>query len=180
MNVGNDGKIADLSYATLDQMIERLNTNPALMFEIQTSAALITASISQDLEMFKLSAVRNYLLEKGVSSDRILLSANSSAISQTGTAQVYISLNLDDSNTNIASTPTQVTTPQASATTNNVPIPLAVNPADSANLRLATVFTFLLTNEGNTVTALLRAMGISTTERSGFAINPDQLSNLKN
>ena len=180
VNVGNDGKIADLSYATLDQMIERLNTNPALMFEIQTSAALSTALISQDLEMFKLSAVRNYLLEKGVSSDRILLSANSSVVNQTGTAQVYISLNLDDSNTNIASTPTQVTTPQASAITNNVPVPLAVNPSDSANLRLATAFNFLLNNDGDTVTALLRAMGISTTERSGFVINPDQLSSLKN
>ena len=161
-------------------MIERLNTNPALMFEIQTSAALSTALISQDLEMFKLSAVRNYLLEKGVSSDRILLSANSSVVNQTGTAQVYISLNLDDSNTNIASTPTQVTTPQASAITNNVPVPLAVNPSDSANLRLATAFNFLLNNDGDTVTALLRAMGISTTERSGFVINPDQLSSLKN
>ena len=180
VNVGNDGKIADLSYATLDQMIERLNTNPALMFEIQTSAALSTALMPQDLEMFKLSAVRNYLLEKGVSSDRILFSANSSAINQTGTAQVYISLNLDDSNTNIASTPTQVTTPQASAITNNVPVPLAVNPSDSANLRLATAFNFLLNNDGDTVTALLRAMGISTTERSGFVINPDQLSSLKN
>lgn len=95
VNIGNDGKIADLSYATLDRMIEQLKANPALTFEIQTSAAL-SSSGSQDLEIFKLSAVRNYLLEKGVSSDRILLStnsaiANSAAVNPTGTAQVYIS-----------------------------------------------------------------------------------------
>ena len=50
VNVGNDGKIADLSYATLDLMIARLNSNPNAMFEIQTGATL-TASATQDLEM---------------------------------------------------------------------------------------------------------------------------------
>ncbi|MCY7334190.1 MAG: hypothetical protein LH649_16385, partial [Pseudanabaena sp. CAN_BIN31] len=56
-----------------------------------------------------------------------------------------------------------------------------IDPAtDSANRRLATAFNFLLTSNGDTVTAFLRAIGVSTTEKSGFAIAPDQLSNLKN
>jgi outer membrane protein OmpA-like peptidoglycan-associated protein len=291
VDVGNDGKIADLSYATLDRMIERLNTNPSLMFEIQTSSAFSAVS-GQDLETFKLLAVRSYLLDKGVSSDRILLSSNSA--NQAGNSQVYISLNVDESNINIATTPTTPATSQASATT--IPVPLAtsttstsplavlleadrrlsnwlesaipdsqlnpqfnpvfntsiqipnrefsplltqlptvdsfllaiarpvdpafpsddrdrlwsyafetsptqlvsmllgneltvnnsadspanVNPTDGATRRLATAFNFLLTSDGDTVTALLRAMGISTTEKSGFVIDPDQLSNLKN
>jgi hypothetical protein len=58
--------------------------------------------------------------------------------------------------------------------------PANINPTDGATRRLATAFNFLLTSEGDTVTALLRAMGISTTEKSGFVIDPDQLSNLKN
>ena len=53
-------------------------------------------------------------------------------------------------------------------------------PDDSKNRRLATAFNFLLTSNGDTLTALLQAMGISTAERSGFVIDPDQLSNLKN
>jgi hypothetical protein len=290
VDVGNDGKIADLSYATLDRMVERLNTNPSLMFEIQTSSAFSAVS-GQDLETFKLLAVRSYLLDKGVSSDRILLSSNRA--NQAGNSQVYISLNVDESNINIATTPTTLPTSQASATT--VPVPLAtadtstsplavlleadrrlsnwlesaipdsqlnpqfnpvfntsiqipnlefsplltqlptvdsfllaiarpvdpalssddrnrlwsyafetsptqlvsmllgndlnnntanspanINPTDGATRRLATAFNFLLTSEGDTVTALLRAMGISTTEKSGFVIDPDQLSNLKN
>jgi outer membrane protein OmpA-like peptidoglycan-associated protein len=291
VDVGNDGKIADLSYATLDRMIERLNTNPSLMFEIQTSSAFGAVS-GQDLETFKLLAVRSYLLDKGVSSNRILLSSNRA--NQAGNSQVYISLNVDESNINIATTPTTPSTSQASATT--IPVPLAtsttsasplavlleadrrlsnwlesaipnsqlnpqfnpvfntsiqipnlefsplltqlptvdsfllaiarpvdpafpsddrdrlwsyafetsptqlvsmllgneltvnnsadspanVNPTDGATRRLATAFNFLLTSDGDTVTALLRAMGISTTEKSGFVIDPDQLSNLKN
>lgn len=291
VDVGNDGKIADLSYATLDRMIERLNTNPSLMFEIQTSSAFGAVS-GQDLETFKLLAVRSYLLDKGVSSDRILLSSNRA--NQAGNSQVYISLNVDESNINIATTPTTPATSQASATT--IPVPLAtsttstsplavlleadrrlsnwlesaipdsqlnpqfnpvfntsiqipnlefsslltqlptvdsfllaisrpvdpafpsddrdrlwsyafetsptqlvsmllgneltvnnsadspanINPTDGATRRLATAFNFLLTSDGDTVTALLRAMGISTTEKSGFVIDPDQLSNLKN
>ncbi len=122
VNVGNDGKIADLSYATLDRMIDQLKANPALTFELQGGSAL-SVSGSQNLETFKLSAVRNYLLEKGVDSDRILLTASSAVANPTGTAQVYISLNLDDSNTNIAATPATPT--QASATT--IPIPLATS-----------------------------------------------------
>lgn len=323
VNVGNDGKIADLSYATLDRMIGQLETNPALMFEIQNSSALSSSGV-QDLETFKLIAVRNYLLDKGVSSDRILLSA-SNAANSTGTAQVYISLNQDDSNTNIAATPASPTqasatvnpiplatsntsTPtQASATVNPIPlatsntstptqasatvipIPLATSntsnsplalllegdrqlfnwleaslpntqfsnsiqipnleftklltqlpiadklllaiarpenpalppvnsdrifnysfeaapaqfvsmllgneetsnntglsindvnaPSDSSNRRLASAFNFLLTSNGDTLTALLQSMGLSTSERSGFVIDPEQLSNLKN
>ena len=286
VNVGNDGKIADLSYATLDRMIAQLAAHPNLTFELQGGAAL-SMSGSQNLETFKLSAVRNYLLEKGVDSDRILLSTNSAVANPTGSAQVYISLNLDDSNTNIAATPTSPT--QASATT--IPIPLATSntstpplalllegdrqlfnwletalpnvqfntpfndtiqisklgftqlltqlpttnsflltialpenpillstsnsdrrlsysfetsstqllslllgdeiapnntslnasaPAERANRRLATALNFLLTSNGDTVTAFLQGMGLSTTEKSGFVINPDQLSNLKN
>ena len=60
--------------------------------------------------------------------------------------------------------------------------------ADGSNRRLATAFNFLLSNEGDTLTALLQAMGIRTsqntaqnnTQSSGFVIAPDQLSNLKN
>lgn len=292
--VGNDGKIADLSYATLDLMIERLNANPAALFEIQTSSTLST-SAGQDLESFKTLAVRNYLLDKGVSSDRILLSvnsANANNANQSENSQVYVSLNADDGNVNIAAAPTKPTA-QAIATTVPVPLassdtstsPLALllqgdrplfnwlesaipdsqfnpifsdsiqipnlgirplltqlptvdslllaiaspeNPAlpsadrnrlwsyafessptqllsmlvgneltasnpssnsennglspatDSANRRLATAFNFLLTSNGDTVTAFLKAIGVSTTEKSGFAISPDQLSNLKN
>ncbi len=295
VNVGNDGKIADLSYATLDGMIERLNANPTALFEIQTSSTL-SASAGQDLESVKTLAVRSYLLDKGVSSDRILLSSNSAntnsananSANQVGNSQVYISLNQDDSNTNIAASPAKTApTAQASATTvsaplaflvegerrlsnwlesavpnsqlnpqfnpvfnNSIQIPnlevrplltqlsavdslllaiaspensalssadrsrlwsyafessptqllsmlignelTASNPisnnegnmrdpaTDSANRRLATAFNFLLTNNGDTVTAFLRAIGVSTTEKSGFAISPDQLSNLKN
>ena len=290
VNIGNDGKIADLSYATLDRMIAQLKANPALTFEIQTGSAL-NVSGSQDLETFKLAVVRNYLLDKGVDSDRILLSANSAVVNPTGTAQVYISLNLDDSNTNtnIAVTPASPT--QASATINPIPLatsntsnsPLAlllegdrqlfnwleaalpnvqfntpfnnsiqipnlgfsqlltqlptadsfllaiarpenptsppvnsdrlwsysfkaapaqfvsmllgneraanntelgintVNaPSDSSNRRLASAFNFLLTSNGDTLTALLQAMGLSTSEKSGFVVEPEQLSNLKN
>lgn len=281
VNFGNDGKIADLSYATLDRIIERLNSNPTATIELQTNTPLNVAS--QDLETFKLLAVRRYLLDKGISSDRMLFSANTSnssnnAVAQTGTSQVYISLNTDDSNTNIATKPTNPTT-QANVNTVNTPLALLVegnrrlsnwlesalpdsqsnspvnvrfsdslqvpnlelpqlmtqvskpsnslllaiasptnstlpseqnrllsysfsalsnqlvsmlidnplssdsdllNPADGANRRLATAFNFLLTNNGDTVTAFLQSMGISTSEKSGFAITPDQLSNLKN
>jgi outer membrane protein OmpA-like peptidoglycan-associated protein len=177
VNVGNDGKIADLSYATLDRMIERLNSNSSLLFEIQTSSTL-SASAGQDLETFKMLAVRSYLLDKGVSSDRILLSsngANANTANQTGNSQVYISLNTDESNINIAKAPTTTPTAQAITTT-----PLAADPAnDIANRRLATAFNFLLSSNGDTVTAFLRAIGANT-EKSGFAIAPDQLSNLKN
>ena len=274
VNVGNDGNIADLSYATLDRMIERLNSNPSLLFELQTSSTL-SASAGQDLETFKTLAVRDYLIGKGVSSDRILLSANSA--NQAGNSQVYISLNVDQSNINIAKAPTTTPTAQASITTsplaalleadrrlsnwlesaipdaplnpqfnpvfnNSLQIPnLGLNPlltqlpksesflfaiagsaepalspdvrslwsyafessptqllsalvgnesannenkatipADNiANRRLATAFNFLLSNNGDTVTAFLRAIGANT-EKSGFAIAPDQLSNLKN
>ncbi|WP_103669555.1 OmpA family protein [Pseudanabaena sp. BC1403] len=299
VNVGNDGKIADLSYATLDRMVERLNANPNAMFEIQTSSTL-SASAGQDLETFKMLAVRSYLLDKGVSSDRILLSsngANTNSANQSGNSQVYISLSQDDSNTNIAAVPpkasptaqantTTVPTPLASSTTSTSPLAVLLasdrrlsnwlesaipdsqldpqfkpafdsaiqipnlgsrplltqlpkveslllaiaSPADpalssdvrslwsyafessptqllsmligneltasnppsnsedivnapannSANRRLATAFNFLLSNNGDTVTAFMRAIGVSTTEKSGFAINPDQLSNLKN
>jgi len=293
VNVGNDGKIADLSYATLDRMIERLNANPNAMFEIQTSS-ILSASAGQDLETFKMLAVRNYLLDKGVSSDRILLSSNSAkAANQAGNSQVYISLNQDDSNTNVATSPaaptsqanaTTVPVPLASATTatpplaflidgerrllnwressildfslnpqfnpvfnNSIQIPnlefkslltqlpmldsllLAIanpeNPTlpsdnrdrlwsynfessptqllsmllgnelnasnppednvrdpatESANRRLATAFNFLLTSNGDTVTAFLRAIGVSNTEKSGFVISPDQLNQIKN
>jgi outer membrane protein OmpA-like peptidoglycan-associated protein len=275
VSVGNDGKIADLSYATLDRMIERLNGNPSLLFELQTSSTL-SASAGQDLETFKTLAVRDYLIGKGVSSDRILLSSNTA--NQAGNSQVYISLNVDQSNINIAKAPTTTPTAQASAKTsplaalleadrrlsnwlesaipdsqldpqfkpvfnNSIQIPnlgsnplltqlpkvesflLAAiaspaNPAlspdvrslwsyafessptqllsalignepinnedkanipanDIANRRLATAFNFLLSSNGDTVTAFLRAIGANT-EKSGFAIAPDQLSNLKN
>ncbi len=178
VNVGNDGKIADLSYATLDRMIERLNSNPSLLFEIQTGSTL-SASAGQDLETFKALAVRDYLIGKGVSSDRILLSstsANANTANQSGNSPVYISLSTDQSNTNIAKAPTTTPTAQASAKIS----PLAADPAnDLANRRLATAFNFLLSNNGDTVTAFLRAIGANT-EKSGFAIAPDQLSNLKN
>jgi outer membrane protein OmpA-like peptidoglycan-associated protein len=280
INVGNDGKIADLSYATLDRIIERLNSNPTATLELQST--LLSNAPSQDLETFKLLAVRSYLLDKGINSDRILLSANPSAnannaVTQTGTSQVYISLNADDSNTNIATQPTNPTA-QANANTATTPLALLVegnrrlsnwlesalpdsqansslnvrfsdsfqvpklelpqlltqlpkttdslllaiaspnltsttdqnrllsysfgalsnqlvsmlidnppsnnsdlsSPADGANRRLATAFNFLLTTNGDTVTALLQAMGISTSEKSGFVIAPDQLLNLKN
>ncbi len=75
-------------------------------------------------------------------------------------------------------TATSSTTSQASATT--IPIPLATDSVDRANSRLATAFNFLLPNQGDTVTAFLQAMGISTSERNSFTIDPDQLSNLKN
>ena len=181
VNVGNDGKIADLSYANLDRMIERLNANPALTIEIQSRSAL-SASASQDMDMFKLSAVRNYLLDKGINSDRILLSdakpnANIGETNQTENSQVYVSLIVDDSNSNVATTPTTVPTSQASATT--IPVPLA-SAADSASRRLATAFNFLLSDRGDTVTALIQAMGISTSQRSGFAIDLDRLLNIKN
>ena len=294
VSVNNDGKIADLSYAILDRMIERLKANPAALFEIQISST-INASLVQDIETLKTLAVRSYLLDKGVSSDRILLSAsstnaNSANANQAGNSQVYISLSQDDLNVNIAATPTKPTA-QASATT--VPVPLAssdtspsplamllqgdrplfnwlesaipnspsnpqlnlifsdsiqipnlgirplltqlptldavliaiANPenpvsttersrlfsysfeasptklismllgnelatsnqdnaidpvANNADRRLATAFNFLLTSNGDTVTAFLRAIGVSATEKSGFAIAPDQLSNLKN
>lgn len=278
VNVGNDGRIADLSYATLDRIIERLKASPNANLELQTSAVSSNAA-SQDLEMFKLIAVRNYLLDKGINSDRILLSANS-ANANSGTPQVYISLTTDDANSNIANKP-DITAPVANA--NNIPKPLALlldterrlsnwlesaipdapldpqfKPAfndkiqipslvaspltqlsnveslmlalahyddsdlltsdkrdrlwsyafeslkalpitdltadnspsnenngkvaanDMANRRLATAFNFLLNNNGDTVTAFLNSLGISTTEKSGFAINPDRFSNLKN
>ena len=264
VNVGNDGRIADLSYASLDRIIERLNSSPTATLELQTNDPNVATS--QDLEMFKLLAVRTYLLDKGISSDRILLSVNSNknpnnannVATPTGTSQVFISLNGDDSNTNIATKPTTPTA-QANASTaaptlalllgsdrpqfakpnwlessllnssnfkfsnsllnTSIQLPnlgeltqlltqlplssdsllLATNPAnretnerltlaDGSNRRLATAFNFLLSNEGDTLTALLQAMGISTsqntaqnnTQSSGFAIAPDQLSNLKN
>ncbi len=279
INVSNDGRIADLSYATLDRIIERLKASPNANLELQTNAISSNAA-TQDLEMFKLVAVRNYLLDKGISSDRILLSANSTNASS-GTSQVYISMATDDSNSNIANKPAS-TAPIANA--NNIPKPLALlleterrlsnwiesaipdatreplfkptfndaiqipNPIpkpltqlsnveslmlalahtedsdlltsdkrdrlwsyafeslnalrsnesiadsspnnnenntniatnDMANRRLATAFNFLLNNNGDPVTAFLSSIGISTAEKSGFAINPDQFSNLKN
>jgi outer membrane protein OmpA-like peptidoglycan-associated protein len=116
VNFSNDGRIADLSYATLDRLIERLNANPNSTTEIQAGSAL-SASASQELDMFRLTAIRNYLLDKGINSDRILLSTNSAANNQAVAAQVYISLNVDDSNTNIAATPTTPTTQASSQTT---------------------------------------------------------------
>ena len=115
VNFSNDGRIADLSYATLDRLIERLNANPNSTTEIQAGSAL-TASATQDLDMFRLTAVRDYLLDKGINSDRILIGMNSVGNNQAVSAQVYVSLNVDDSNTNIAATPTTPTT-QASAQT---------------------------------------------------------------
>jgi outer membrane protein OmpA-like peptidoglycan-associated protein len=115
VNFSNDGRIADLSYATLDRLIERLKSNPNATTEIQAGSAL-TASASQDLDMFRLTAIREYLLDKGISADRILLSTNSASNNQATSAQVLISLNVDDANTNIAATPTTPTT-QASAQT---------------------------------------------------------------
>ncbi|MFN6066154.1 MAG: hypothetical protein ACK45T_03090, partial [Pseudanabaena sp.] len=60
--------------------------------------------------------------------------------------------------------------------------------AESSTRRLATAFNFLLSNQGDTLTALLQAMGISTSQntaqnnvqKSGFEIAPDQLLNLIN
>lgn len=310
VNVGNDGKIADLSYATIDRMIESLKTNPSLLFEIQANSTL-NASTGQDLETMKMIAVRTYLLDKGVSSDRILLSSRSGNVDSNGNSQVYISLNQDDSNPNIAAVPTApaatVQAPIAQAAGNSTPLavstsaalPLSlfleadrrlsnwldlayrtvpdsqinpqINPqfnpvfnnsiqisnlgfapllsqlpaltdsllaialpensarstaarniflsyaveasppqllsklignelaannfpnnpnnneskvsepvATSADRRLATAFNFLLTNKGDTTTAFLRAIGLSPTEKSGFVIDPERLSNLKN
>ncbi|MEI6329104.1 MAG: OmpA family protein [Pseudanabaena sp. ELA645] len=116
VNFSNDGRIADLSYATLDRLIERLNSNPNSTTEIQAGSAL-TASATQDLDMFKLTAVRNYLLEKGINSDRILIGTNTTGNNQAVSAQVYVSLNVDDGNTNIAATPTAPTTQASSQTT---------------------------------------------------------------
>ncbi|WP_156341300.1 TonB-dependent receptor [Pseudanabaena sp. 'Roaring Creek'] len=300
VNVGNDGKIADLSYATLDRTIERLNANPNLLFEIQSNSVL-SASAGQDLGALKALAVRSYLLDKGVSSDRILLSARSVNADSKDISQVYISLSQDDGNSNIASVPTapaataQAPIAQAAgkspslAVSTNATLPLSLfleadrrvsdwlertvadpqlnpqfnpaitnsiqisnlgfapllsqlpaltdsllaialpeNPArsavsrnillsyavessptqllsklignenasanfsnnneskgsepvaSSADRRLATAFNFLLTNKGDTTTAFLRAIGLSPTEKSGFAIDPERLSNLKN
>ncbi|MFN6070341.1 MAG: hypothetical protein ACK45T_24905, partial [Pseudanabaena sp.] len=109
VNVGNDGKIADLSYSSLDRIIERLKSSSTSTLELQTGN--INVATSQDLEMFKLLAVRSYLLDKGISSDRIIISVNPNNSSQNssnntvtpmGTSQVFISLNVDDGNTNIA------------------------------------------------------------------------------
>ncbi|PZO44533.1 MAG: hypothetical protein DCF19_01950 [Pseudanabaena frigida] len=75
-------------------------------------------------------------------------------------------------------TATSSTTSQTIATT--IPVPLATDSIDRANRRLATAFNFLLPNQGDTVTAFLQAMGISASERNGFTIDPDRLSNLKN
>jgi outer membrane protein OmpA-like peptidoglycan-associated protein len=286
VNIGNDGRIADLSYAALDLMIARLNSSPNSMFEIQTGASL-SASAPQDLEMFKLLTVRSYLLGKGVSSDRILISDTSN---KSGGSQVYISLNTIETNINLAATPPTNPAPQANATT-TIPTPLAssttnlsplaklletdrplsnwldnliansqltpivsnplqitnleattfltqlpatdayllaiarpfdpalpsgdrtqlwsyvfeksptqlislllgddlvvptvevpaiiATPTDGANRRLATALNFLLSSDGDTIASLLRAMGIDTSEKSGFVVDPDQLSNLK-
>jgi hypothetical protein len=54
------------------------------------------------------------------------------------------------------------------------------NPDDSANRRLATAFNFLLSKDGDTVTAFLRSLGISNTEKSGFVIDPAQFNQIKN
>jgi outer membrane protein OmpA-like peptidoglycan-associated protein len=259
IEVDKNGQIADLSYAALDLMIERLNSNPNSMFEIQIGA-ILTASATEDLEMFKLLAVRNYLLDKGVSSDRILLSDTNLS---KGNSQIYISLNTSDTNINIAATPSTTPTSQANATTIPAPLtsattvntPLAllmdssrtsswlgnwlqstlpndqlsdqlslqfsdslrfsevdfnqlltarpmelflaaiVNPdniiasddvpaptpvATTADRRLATAFNFLLTSNGDAVTAFVRALEMNEAERTGFVISDDQLSNLKN
>ncbi|WP_286391718.1 TonB-dependent receptor [Pseudanabaena mucicola] len=265
VNVGNDGKIADLSYSSLDRIIERLKSSSTSTLELQTGN--INVATSQDLEMFKLLAVRSYLLDKGISSDRIIISVNPNNSSQNssnntvtpmGTSQVFISLNVDDGNTNIAAKPI---TPTASANTavptlalllgsdrrqfdqfnwlesslinssnfqftnsllsTSIQLPnlgelpqlltqlpssidsflLATNItnrepneqdrltiAESSTRRLATAFNFLLSNQGDTLTALLQAMGISTSQntaqnnvqKSGFEIAPDQLLNLIN
>jgi outer membrane protein OmpA-like peptidoglycan-associated protein len=116
VNFSNDGRIADLSYATLDRLIERLKSNPNATTEIQAGSALM-ASATQDLDMYRLTAIREYLLDKGISADRILLSTNSAVNNQAASAQVLISLNVDDSNTNIAATPTAPTTQASSQTT---------------------------------------------------------------
>jgi outer membrane protein OmpA-like peptidoglycan-associated protein len=181
INIGNDGKIADLSYATLDRMIAQLKANPALTFEIQTSSAF-SVSGSQDLETFKLTIVRNYLLDKGVDSDRILLSTNSAAVSSTATAQVYISLNLDDSNTNIAAAP--VTPTQASATT--IPIPLASSTTSTPTQASATTIPIPLASSTTSTPTQASATTIpiplasSTTSTSPLALlleGDRQLSN---
>lgn len=284
VNVNDAGSIDDLSYSTLDRMIEKLNSNPSLMFEIQTRSNL-NASIGDDLETFKMLAVRSYLLDKGVSSDRILLSTNTAATNQVGSYPVFVSLNAEDGNTNIANKPTN-TTPTANA--NKVPTPLAflldadrrlskwlesaspnslLDPQfkptfsnsikipnlglkplltqlpnvesllvalaysgdsdvltsdkrdrlwsyafealsasvrndliatnlltdnedkaiaasttanDSNNRRIVSALNFLLSSNGDTVTAFLRSIGVSPTEKNGFVIAPDQLLNLKN
>jgi hypothetical protein len=253
------------------------------MFEIQTSAN-INASAGNDLETFKMLAVRSYLLDKGVGSDRILLSTNTAATNQVGSYPVFVSLNAEDGNTNIANKP-ETTSPTANA--NKVPTPLAflldadrrlskwlesaspnslLDPQfkptfsdsiqipnlgskrlltqlpnvesllvalahsgdsdlltsdkrdrlwsyafealstsvrndliatnsltneenaiaatttanNSNNRRLVSALNFLLSNNGDTVTAFLRSIGVSPTEKSGFVIAPDQLLNLKN
>jgi hypothetical protein len=56
----------------------------------------------------------------------------------------------------------------------------ANSPDDSTNRRLATAFNFLLSKDGDTVTAFLRSLGISSTEKSGFVIDPAQFNQIKN
>ena len=67
-----------------------------------------------------------------------------------------------------------------SAISNNAQASNANSPDDSANRRLATAFNFLLSKDGDTVTAFLRSLGISNTEKSGFVIDPAQFNQIKN
>ena len=67
-----------------------------------------------------------------------------------------------------------------SAINNNAQASNANSPDDSANRRLATAFNFLLSKDGDTVTAFLRSLGISSTEKSGFVIDPAQFNQIKN
>ncbi|MBD2189073.1 OmpA family protein [Pseudanabaena mucicola] len=271
INVDKNGQIADLSYASIDRLIERLKTNPNATIELQTSSV---SSNANNLEMFKLLAVRTYLLDKGINSDRILLSTNTNTnINPTdvNNSPVYISLSDDDSTNTIATTPTVPATqadarttpvPMANANTVNTPLALLmqddlnggrrlssrlnglgnwlestlpnlpsndqltlqfsetlsfselglnqlltqiptelflaaiINPdniiatqddvpvttatATTADRRLATAFNFLLTGNGDVVTAFIRALEMNDVAKTGFAIPADQLPNLKN
>ena len=62
---------------------------------------------------------------------------------------------------------------------NDIPTIIAT-PSDGANRRLATALNFLLSSNGDTVTAMIKAMGLSSTEKSGFVVDPEKLNQIKN
>jgi hypothetical protein len=62
------GKMTDPSNANLDVLISRIVNNPEVVIELQGSLD------GSELEVNRLMGVRSYLLQKGISSDRILIS----------------------------------------------------------------------------------------------------------
>ncbi|PZV16206.1 MAG: hypothetical protein DCF20_08675 [Pseudanabaena sp.] len=177
--LGSNTQLETSDIVILENLAEVLKEYISLSIDIQGYFSSLTdISSGNNLVANRMMAVRQYLLDRGVASSQMTLRS------------------LGEQKKDIVNSPVQIgSVPNSSSSIkfvlkgkadilNEIATRLQTNPveksSEAANKRIASAFNFILANDVDTVAALLRSMVIITNEKSGFVIDPDQLSNLKN